>query len=308
MMGRGPAYIMIDEMIKELKNMEKSSPDVLLEKLEENQQKMELDKNLYYDEKLDNFWKKFYYDEVAQTNSVGEPLFHAYHELITKTHLHQYPYTISKDHFLYTWVDLQPNGQLKTIYSGKEKTPERLLKEDFATIDRRFERYLALVKIQDEIKDKWIEHLREVSRKHKFNTEHVVPQSWFQAEEPMKGDLHHLFVCEPRCNNLRSNYVYYEHKDGDNWSDCGYQQINRFEPQYGKGAVSRATLYFMLRYPNKITKKFKRSINIPLLLQWHEQHNVTIYEKHRNKAIFEIQGNRNPFIDYPELATKITFP
>jgi deoxyribonuclease I len=41
-----------------------------------------------------------------------------------------------------------------------------------------------------------------------MNTEHIVPQSWFGAVEPMKGDLHHLFVCEPECNIARSNFPY----------------------------------------------------------------------------------------------------
>ena len=30
-----------------------------------------------------------------------------------------------------------------------------------------------------------------------FNCEHVVPQSWFDKKEPMRGDLHHLFACDP---------------------------------------------------------------------------------------------------------------
>ena len=33
---------------------------------------------------------------------------------------------------------------------------------------------------------------------------------------------------------------------------------------------------------------------------WHEQEPVTLWEQHRNAAIFERQGNRNPFIDHPE--------
>ncbi|MEI3612815.1 endonuclease I family protein [Pseudogracilibacillus sp. SO30301A] len=296
----------IEVELEELKSMEKYSPEKLLEILAENQQKIE--QNQYYDEQQDNVRKEYYYHEISKNKSVGVTLFHAYHQLVTETHLHKYPYSISKNQYLYTWVDLQSNGQLKTIYSGKERTPERLIKEDFATIDRRFKRYLELVEMHDIMKDRLLEHLRQISRQHKFNTEHVVPQSWFRAKEPMKGDLHHLFVCEPRCNSLRSNYPYYEHRDEDPSNFCGFYQLNRFEPMYGKGVVARATLYFLLRYPTKITRRFKKTIDLPLLLRWHEQYNVTTYEKHRNMAIFEIQGNRNPFIDFPELVTKISFP
>ena len=76
----------------------------------------------------------------------------------------------------------------------------------------------------------------------------------------------------------------------------------KFEPEYGKGIVSRATMYFILRYKNvDIHDKMNRA----LLLAWHIRYPVTRYEKHRNAAIFEIQGNRNPFIDYPEWAEKL---
>lgn len=305
---RKSEHKMIEVELEELKSMEKCSPEKLLDILAKNQQRIEQNYNLYYDEQQDNVWKKYYYHEISKNKSVGEPLFQAFHQLITKTHEHKYPYSISKDQYLYTWVDLQPNGQLKTIYSGKERTPERLIKEDFAMIDRRIKEYLALIEIQDVLKDRLVEHLRYISSQHKFNTEHVVPQSWFRAKEPMKGDLHHLFVCEPRCNSLRSNYPYYEHQEEDPSSSCGYHHLNRFEPRYGKGAVSRATLYFILRYPKKITRRFQKYIDLPLLLNWHEQYKVTTYEKHRNMAIFEIQGNRNPFIDFPELVTKVSFP
>ena len=42
-------------------------------------------------------------------------------------------------------------------------------------------------------------------------------------------------------------------------------------------------------------------------LQWHEAEPVTEYERHRNAAIFERQGNRNPLIDHPEWASRIDF-
>ncbi|MNC25049.1 Extracellular ribonuclease precursor [compost metagenome] len=80
---------------------------------------------------------------------------------------------------------------------------------------------------------------------------------------------------------------------------CGKQEADRFEPEYGKGIAARATLYFLLRYPGMIDSS---RVDELLLLQWHHTFPVTLYEKHRNLAIFELQGNRNPFIDFPEAA------
>lgn len=153
----------------------------------------------------------------------------------------------------------------------------------------------------------------DMSKQLRFNAEHVVPQSWFGATEPMKGDLHHLFVCEPSCNTARSNFPYFDYEyvsvsDSDATNNtCGIFDVGRFEPRRGKGAVARATLYFLLRYPNKIKKKFLKSLDTSLLVKWHAEFPPDEFEKHRNQAIYEIQGNRNPLIDIPELTERLSF-
>jgi endonuclease G len=82
-----------------------------------------------------------------------------------------------------------------------------------------------------------------------FNCEHVVCQSWFDHAEPMRGDLHHLFTCERKCNSFRGNAPY---TDFPNYLEvvresCGKRETDTFEPAAGKGAVARATFYFLLR-------------------------------------------------------------
>ncbi|GJH25380.1 endonuclease [Caballeronia novacaledonica] len=46
---------------------------------------------------------------------------------------------------------------------------------------------------------------------------------------------------------------------------------------------------------------------IETLPRWHAGNAVTEYERHRNQAIFEARGNRNPLIDFPGWADKIAF-
>ena len=70
------------------------------------------------------------------------------------------------------------------------------------------------------------------------------------------------------------------------------------------GHAARATLYFTLRYP-KLGKYSDEALTH--LLEWHERDEVGQYERHRNAAIFEGQGNRNPLIDHPEWASGIDF-
>ncbi|MFC5171977.1 endonuclease [Streptomyces mutomycini] len=46
---------------------------------------------------------------------------------------------------------------------------------------------------------------------------------------------------------------------------------------------------------------------LPVLLAWHDSEPVSEYELHRNAAIAEIQGNRNPLIDHPDRVGEIDF-
>lgn len=303
---------LLQSELEELECMEECDSDVLVAELTKNQQNMKTNSQLYYDQIQDQSWIEHYYCDISFENTPSSRLYQELQELLIKTHKYKHPYYVSKDQYLYTWVDLQPNGQLKNIYSGVQKDPKTVIKEDFETIHKRFEQYRKLI-ITQRYSDKEIEkQIRKVSNQHKFNAEHVVPQSWFKAREPMKGDLHHLFACEPECNSIRSNFTYHEFKSQSSSirhrNHCGLHDLGRFEPEYGKGAVARATLYFLLRYPNKIIRRYRKDIDLQLLFKWDDQFPVTTYEKHRNKSIFEVQGNRNPFIDFPSLTKKLAFP
>jgi endonuclease I len=143
-----------------------------------------------------------------------------------------------------------------------------------------------------------------------YNCEHVVPQSWFGKAEPMRGDLHHLFACETRCNSFRGNTPYAEFADFPDLeevvrSDCGKSESNGFEPARGKGQAARAVLYFLLRYPDTISPTELPPDRLDTLLNWNEQEGVSEWERHRNAAIYARQGNRNPFIDRPEWAAQM---
>jgi endonuclease G len=153
-----------------------------------------------------------------------------------------------------------------------------------------------------------------------YNCEHVVPQSWFNKREPMRGDLHHLFACEIQCNSFRGNTPFFDFVDFDERTlppsiqgvikgSCGKSETSKFEPARGKGAVARATLYFLLRYPGQINRTANEYTpeRITTLVDWHKAHPVDDYERHRNAEIFAKQGNRNPFIDFSEWANKVDF-
>lgn len=224
-------------------------------------------------------------------------------ELLTDTHQNKPKYQPSRH--LYPWVDLHKQGRrlvIKSIYSGQIFDAREFIEEAFR-IEARREALRSTLRLNEAFTNATgalLEEMLEASAP--FNCEHVVPQSWFDKQEPMRGDLHHLFACESKCNSFRGNHAYFDFPDEEVVRDlCGRREEDRFEPDTGKGAVARATFYFLVRYPGSIDLGISQmdEPRIQTLLRWHEGDPVTDYERHRNLAIQEAQGNRNPFIDHP---------
>jgi endonuclease G len=232
--------------------------------------------------------------------------------LVTRTHDRTPVYKPARE--LYPWIDLHPAGNIRSLYTGQEWDPEELIRADVEVSAQRAEAVTSAL-ARPGVRDA-AEVESEVEAALPYNCEHVVPQSWFGKKEPMRGDLHHLFACESRCNSFRGNTPYTEFADfpaapsaGPGVSvvrnDCGKSESNGFEPAHGKGAASRAVFYFLLRYPGVVDPQEMARERRTLLLTWHRDEPVDEWERHRNAAIFERQGNRNPFIDHPDLAAAL---
>ncbi|WP_225435332.1 endonuclease I family protein [Bacillus aerolatus] len=297
-------------MKREAANKKVDLTAALLE-LKYNKKRIENEKE-YYDEEKDQRIILNYYYEIHFNEADKKELFKQLNQLVTNTHGDQLPYNSKTRNYLYSSVDLQADGSLKSIYSGKEKDPEQVIKEDYEADWKKEKAYDEWLK-SDLKNDSGIQGaMASIESENMYNCEHVVPQSWFDKRNPMRGDLHHLFTCEKECNSLRSNHPYYDFTDYSPKMEteviktqCGKYEAAKFEPESGKGEVARATLYFLLRYPREISRYSNKDIE--LLLKWHSDYKVSIYEKHRNKAIFDIQKNRNPLIDFPQHADKIDF-
>ncbi|MDQ3676309.1 MAG: endonuclease, partial [Actinomycetota bacterium] len=264
----------------------------------------------YYDEPADTMARELYYAEVP-AEADPRPLFTALSRLLEDTHTRPQRYKPMKH--VYPWVDLHPDRQLRSIYSGKTFSPQELIEEDARIDALRSERLHALVASEVALgPEQFAAELSVLEADLPFNCEHVVPQSTFAEKEPMRGDLHHLFACQSTCNSFRGNIPYFDFADFEEavQTDCGKREgANRFEPSDGKGPVARATLYFLLRYPGMIGDRAVelQPSQLPLLLAWHDREPVGDWERHRNAAIEEIQGNRNPLVDHPDWAARIDF-
>ncbi|MDD3479341.1 MAG: endonuclease [Paludibacteraceae bacterium] len=161
-----------------------------------------------------------------------------------------------------------------------------------------------------------------------WNKEHSVPQSWFSKASPMKSDLFHVYPTDSRVNNFRNNYAYGETSStayvaGDSHSlgrigssnFSGYTSTVYEPDDEFKGDLARTYFYMATRYADKCSNwsggMFGSNYNglntyaRNLLLKWHRDDPVSAKETQRNDGIYVHQHNRNPFIDYPELAEHI---
>jgi len=139
-----------------------------------------------------------------------------------------------------------------------------------------------------------------------FNCEHTFPQSLFNQDLPMRSDLHHLFSTDDAANNSRGNLPFgiaipplvavstnAPSKNGGGFYEPRLEQ---------KGATARAMLYFVTRYEDYANYFAPQQA---ILLKWHRDYPPSQLEKARNQSIFSQQANRNPFVDYPQLADRI---
>jgi len=163
-----------------------------------------------------------------------------------------------------------------------------------------------------------------------YNREHSWPNSWFGGKiQPMYTDLHHMYPTDKLVNNKRGNNPFGEtngesYKSQNNFSKlgaCTYPGYTGtvFEPndEY-KGDFARTYFYMVTCYEEKIPDWYTNysesrptldgnkypgltSWQLEMLLKWAKNDPVSEKETNRNKAVYGIQANRNPFIDYPGL-------
>lgn len=162
-----------------------------------------------------------------------------------------------------------------------------------------------------------------------YNREHTMPKSWFSDGYPMYTDIFHLMPSDGYVNGRRSNYPYGE-TTGDIYTSKGsFSKLGHcttkggsgivFEPndEY-KGDLARNYFYMATAYEDKIADWSSSEGNgaeifagnsypayldwqLDMLLRWAKNDPVSKKEIDRNLAVYKIQNNRNPYIDYPGL-------
>ncbi len=165
-----------------------------------------------------------------------------------------------------------------------------------------------------------------------YNREHSMPRSWFGgAVNPMNTDLYHIYPVDKFVNAQRANFPF-GMVDNPFWTSLNGGKLGAnvaggytgtaFEPidEY-KGDLARTFFYMITRYEDQISSwtyseygnaMFDHNSHpgyepwvIQMLMEWHASDPVSQKERVRNQRVYEIQGNRNPFVDHPEWVEKI---
>lgn len=156
-----------------------------------------------------------------------------------------------------------------------------------------------------------------------YNREHSFPKSWFNEEYPMYTDLHHIVPTDGYVNNRRGNLPFGEtdrptYASNNSWSMAGPSSVEGyegavFEPndEY-KGDFARIYFYMVTCYEDKAASWDSPMLTpnaypayadwaLRMLMRWAAEDPVSPKETARNNNVCAIQGNRNPFIDFPGL-------
>jgi len=152
------------------------------------------------------------------------------------------------------------------------------------------------------------------------NREHIWPQNSGGGDTTGGGaDLHHLRPEDASANSSRGNTSYGNVVTVTGTTKGSSAVENAVAGVYGKGAsgttyfepndnvkgdVARICLYVYVRWGSDWGASNIKSVfeSVEVLLEWCELDPVDTWEMGRNDAVQSIQGNRNVFIDYPELA------
>ena len=171
------------------------------------------------------------------------------------------------------------------------------------------------------VKDVYCEHVftdqevglgpNQIPNGNKLNTEHTWPQSRFTnrfSKEQQKSDLHHLFPTDNELNNRRGALRFGYVREEIETLKCPIAKLGTnshgdpvFEvPMHQRGNTARAIFYFATRYQMKISPEEERDLRA-----WNLEDPIDEQESVQNDQIQAWQGNRNPYIDFPDLIDRI---
>lgn len=236
-----------------------------------------------------------YYQDIDFTKS-GMELKAELTQLVTNTHTTVLPYT--SNYYKDIWYTLKladtdpDNADNVLLIYGADDT------DDVSSNDRS--RSKDLTCHSNSCTGMWVR-------------EHVYSKSWGTPNlgtEFAGSDAHNLRPVDPQRNISRSNRKFARGTGEARITPQGHW----YPGDEWKGDVARTIMYMYLRYPTQCdvvpTGMSESTFSLDddmldIFLEWNAEDPVSDLELQRNDIIHQLQGNRNPFIDNPFLATLI---
>lgn len=154
-----------------------------------------------------------------------------------------------------------------------------------------------------------------------MNIEHSFPKSWWGgATVQAYKDLYNLMPCEGKINKTKSNYpmgIVVSGDKGNGWTKVGkgtdgnmyWEPADPWKGDFARGYMYMATAYQDYTWKGDQALQILQQGDYPTLqkwaytlyIQWSKADKPDAVEIKRNNDVAKIQGNRNPYVDFPNL-------
>lgn len=155
----------------------------------------------------------------------------------------------------------------------------------------------------------------------RMNIEHSFPKSWWGGSSNQAyKDLYNLMPSEQKINSSKSNYPMGKVTNVKTDNGCtkvgtgrnGYQlwePADKWKGDFARGYMYMATAYQNFTWSGTQALQILQQGDYPTLqpwaytlyIEWAKADKVDAIEIKRNNEVYKIQGNRNPYVDFPNL-------
>lgn len=167
----------------------------------------------------------------------------------------------------------------------------------------------------------WVKSTSQGAAGAGMNIEHSFPKSWWGgAKSQAYKDLYNLMPCEGKINSTKSNYpmgIVVSGDKGNGWTKVGkgtdgkwyWEPAAPWKGDFARGYMYMATAYQDYNWEGTQAHQILLQGAYPTLqkwaytlyIQWAKADRPNAIEIKRNNDVAKIQGNRNPYVDFPNL-------
>lgn len=167
----------------------------------------------------------------------------------------------------------------------------------------------------------WLKSTSQGAAGAGMNIEHSFPKSWWGgATVQAYKDLYNLMPCKKEINTTKSNYpmgIVVSGDKGNGWTKVGegtdgkkyWEPAAPWKGDFARGYMYMATAYQDYNWKGEQALQILQQGAYPTLkewayklyIQWAKADKPDAVEVKRNNDVYKIQGNRNPYVDFPNL-------